>query len=35
MPASVSAIGEPTRSGAVSGPPVMLIIPDRPWMIWS
>jgi hypothetical protein len=29
-PPTVSQIGKPTRSGAVSGVPVMLIIPDRP-----
>ncbi len=34
-PPTVSQIGKPTRSGAVSGVPVMLIIPDSPWMIWS
>ena len=34
-PPTESETGKPTRSGAVSGVPVMLIIPDRPWMIWS
>ena len=34
-PPTVSLIGKPTRSGALSSVPVMLIIPDNPWMIWS
>jgi hypothetical protein len=34
-PPTESETGKPTRSGTVSGVPVMLIIPDRPWMIWS
>ena len=34
-PPTVSQTGKPTRRGAVSGVPVTLIIPDRPWMIWS
>ena len=34
-PPIVSATGWPTRSGAVAASPVMLIIPDMPWMIWS
>jgi hypothetical protein len=35
IPARVSATGKPLRSGALSEVPVTLIIPDRPWMIWS
>ena len=35
MPASVSATGKPLRKGALSAVPVTLIIPERPWMIWS
>jgi len=34
-PPIVSATGYPTRNGAVAASPVMLIIPDMPWMIWS
>ena len=34
-PPTVSQTGKPTRSGAVSGVPVMLIIPDSPWITWS
>lgn len=34
-PPTVSQTGKPIRSGAVSLVPVMLIIPERPWMIWS
>ena len=34
-PPTVSQIGKPTRSGAVSGVPVMDIMPDRPWITWS
>jgi hypothetical protein len=34
-PPTVSQTGNPTRRGAVSSVPVMLIIPDSPRMIWS
>ena len=34
-PPTVSQIGKPTRCGAVSSVPVMLIIPDSPCTIWS
>ena len=34
-PPTVSQIGKPTRSGAVRGVPVIDIMPDSPWMIWS
>ena len=35
IPPTVSAMGYPTRKGALSGSPVTLITPDMPWMIWS
>ena len=34
-PPTVSQIGKPTRNGAVRGVPVIDIMPDSPWMIWS
>ena len=34
-PPTVSQIGKPTRSGAVSGVPVIDIMPDSPWITWS
>jgi DNA-binding transcriptional regulator YdaS (Cro superfamily) len=34
-PPMVSQMGKPTRSGAVSGVPVIDMMPDSPWMTWS
>jgi hypothetical protein len=34
-PARVSATGQPTRYGAVSGAPARLVNPDLPCTIWS